>query len=101
EILATVLAGIFAVIAPTIGPFVGGYLTQHFSWHWIFLVNILPGLLVSVTVAACVRVGGLDMRILRKIDYATLALAAIFLASLELLLNEAPARNWQGAFVFT
>ena len=101
EILATTLAGTFAVIAPTIGPFVGGYLTQHFSWHWIFLINILPGFLVCVTVAACVRVGGLDMQVLRKIDYATLVLAAIFLASLELLLNEAPARNWQGAFVFT
>ena len=101
EILATTLAGTFAVIAPTIGPFVGGYLTQHFSWHWIFLINLVPGLIVSFTVALCVRAGGLELRILRKIDYATLALAAIFLASLELLLNEAPARNWQGGFVFS
>ena len=31
----------------------------------------------------------------------TLILAAIFLASLELLLNEAPGRGWRGAFVFT
>ncbi len=101
EILATTLAGLFAMIAPTIGPFVGGYVTTHLSWNWIFLINILPGLLVALVVALCVRVGGADPKVLRKLDYATLILAAIFLGSLQLLLNEAPARDWRGAFVFT
>ena len=100
EILATVLAGIFAVLAPTIGPFVGGYLTQHFSWHWIFLVNILPGLAVCLAVALCVRVGEAEPGVFGRIDYATLALTALFLASLQLILNEAPGRHWRGAFVF-
>src|ERR1700759_3943594 len=54
RVLATMLAGTFAMIAPTIGPAVGGYLTQTFSWHWIFLVNIVPGLVVSLLVALCV-----------------------------------------------
>ncbi len=101
EILATTLAGTFAVTAPTIGPFIGGWLTQHYSWHWIFLVNIFPGLAVCLVVASCVRVGEAEPAILRKLDYATLVLAAIFLASLELLLNEAPGRHWQGSFVFS
>ena len=101
EILATTLAGLFAMIAPTIGPFVGGYVTQHLSWNWIFLINILPGLLVSLVVALCVKVGAADPKVIRKLDYATLILAAIFLGSLQLLLNEAPARDWRGGFVFT
>jgi DHA2 family multidrug resistance protein len=101
EILATTLAGMFAVTAPTLGPFVGGYLTQHFSWNWIFLVNLLPGLGVCLVVATCVRTGTADWGVLKKIDYATLILAAVFLASLELLLNEAPGRDWRGAFVFS
>ena len=101
EILATTLAGLFAVIAPTIGPFVGGYLTQHFSWHWIFLVNILPGLWVCIVVGLCVRVGEADWGVLKKLDYTTLILAAIFLASLELLLNEAPELHWRGGLVFS
>jgi DHA2 family multidrug resistance protein len=100
EILATAIAGMFAVIAPTIGPFVGGYLTQHFSWHWIFLINVLPGLIVCLVVGACVRAGRAEWGILKRLDYATLVLAAIFLAALELLLNEAPGRDWRGAFVF-
>ncbi|HWY60384.1 MAG TPA: DHA2 family efflux MFS transporter permease subunit [Rhizomicrobium sp.] len=101
EILATTLAGMFAVSAPTIGPFVGGYLTQHFSWNWIFLVNILPGLLVCLVVGACVRADAADWKVLKNLDYATLFLAAFFLGSLQLLLNEAPGRDWRGAFIFS
>ena len=101
QVLATTLAGLFAVIAPTVGPFVGGYLTTNYSWNWIFLINIIPGAAVCLVVGACVRAGPADFSALKKIDYATLVLAAIFLATLELLLNEAPARDWHGSFVFT
>jgi DHA2 family multidrug resistance protein len=101
HILATTLAGLFAVVAPTVGPFVGGYLTQNYSWHWIFLVNVAPGLLVALLVATCVKVGAPDWPVLKKIDYATLVLAAVFLATLELLLSEAPGHGWRGSFVFT
>jgi DHA2 family multidrug resistance protein len=99
EILATTLAGLFAMIAPTIGPFVGGYVTQHLSWNWIFLINIPAGLLVSVVVTLCVKSDEADIKVLQRLDYATLILAAIFLGSLQLLLNEAPSRHWQGSFV--
>ena len=37
------LIGLVATLAPTIGPTIGGYLTDLFSWHWLFLVNVLPG----------------------------------------------------------
>ena len=99
EILATTLAGLFAMIAPTIGPFVGGYVTEHLSWNWIFLINIPAGILVSLVVAFCVQAGRADATVLHRLDYATLLLAAIFLGSLQLLLNEAPSRHWQGGFV--
>jgi MFS transporter, DHA2 family, multidrug resistance protein len=100
RVLATVIAGIFAMIAPTVGPAVGGYLTQMYSWHWIFLINIAPGVLVALLVAVCVGGPKADLRELRCIDYLSIVLAAMFLGSLELLLKEAPKRNWQGPFIY-
>jgi DHA2 family multidrug resistance protein len=47
---ATVIIGLVATLAPTIGPTLGGYLTQLFSWHWLFLINIVPGIAVIALV---------------------------------------------------
>ena len=44
--LITVLIGLIATMAPTLGPTLGGWLTQTMSWHWLFLVNVLPGAVV-------------------------------------------------------
>jgi DHA2 family multidrug resistance protein len=96
---ATTIAGVFALLAPTLGPIVGGYLTQSQSWHWIFLINIVPGLAVTALVAAYVRAGALDRTALRCLDLFGLASFATSLALLELLLNEGPGRHWQGRFV--
>ncbi|HEY1638445.1 MAG TPA: DHA2 family efflux MFS transporter permease subunit [Rhizomicrobium sp.] len=98
--LATAIAGTFAMVAPTIGPLVGGYLTETYSWHAIFLVNVVPGILTSVLVALYIRIGEPDFSALKHIEYITVVLAAIFLGSLELVLKEAPKRHWHGALVY-
>ncbi|MBS0472982.1 MAG: DHA2 family efflux MFS transporter permease subunit [Proteobacteria bacterium] len=100
RVTATALAGTMAVIAPTVGPAIGGYLTEHYSWHMIFLINLVPGLLVSAAVARFVRLGEPDLKELRRIDYVAIAMAAAFLGTLELVLKEAPKHDWQGAFVY-
>src|ERR1700754_4188210 len=45
---ATTLAGIMAVLAPTIGPVVGGWITETWSWHWLFLINVAPGVIAAL-----------------------------------------------------
>jgi DHA2 family multidrug resistance protein len=42
------VVGLIATLAPTIGPTVGGYLTDTYSWHWLFFVNVVPGIVVTV-----------------------------------------------------
>jgi DHA2 family multidrug resistance protein len=101
RVAATALAGTLAVVAPTIGPYIGGYLTDHYSWHWIFLINAVPGVLITGLVLNFVRQGTPDLSELRRIDYFAIALTAIFLATLELALKEAPAHQWHGAYVYT
>lgn len=33
-----------ALIGPVMGPPLGGFITTYFSWHWIFLINVLIGI---------------------------------------------------------
>ena len=99
RIPATALAGTLAVIAPTVGPTIGGYLTESYNWHWIFLINLVPGIVVAALVVGFVRLGEADRTEFRRIDYLAVALAAIFLATLELVLKEAPKHQWQGFYV--
>jgi DHA2 family multidrug resistance protein len=96
---ATTIAGVFALLAPTLGPVVGGYLTQTHSWHWIFLINIAPGLAVTALVATYVRGATPEGSALRCLDLFGLTSFATSLALLELVLNEGPSRHWQGDFV--
>lgn len=96
---ATTVAGVFALLAPTLGPVVGGYLTQSQSWHWIFLINIAPGLAVTGLVVTYVRAGTADCSALRRLDLFGVASFATALALLELVLNEGPSRHWRGDFI--
>ena len=33
------------------GPLLGGFIVDKFSWHWVFYINVLPGLLAAALVA--------------------------------------------------
>ena len=92
--IATTLGGALAVLAPTVGPIVGGWITDTYSWHWLFLINVVPGA-VAVAVAAWLlpREAG-DPRAARSLDLTALILMAVALAALEILLKEAPQRGW-------
>jgi DHA2 family multidrug resistance protein len=48
------LIGLVATLAPTIGPTVGGYLTDALSWHWLFFVNVVPGIMVTIAALALI-----------------------------------------------
>lgn len=99
RLLPTTIAGIFAMLAPTLGPVVGGYITDTWSWHWLFLINLPPGLLVAALTGLFLRGERPDWRLLRQLDYLGAVLAALFLGSLELLLSEGPKHGWTGGFV--
>jgi len=96
QVLATTMAGVAALLAPTLGPLLGGWLTQTQSWHWIFLINIVPGIAVVLVVLTALKREKSDIAALRRLDYLTLILFALFLAALQWLLSEAPRQHWQG-----
>src|SRR5204862_73518 len=61
-------------ISGTMGPTIGGFLTDTFSWHWMFLVNIVPGLLVAAVVWLAIDIDQPDFSLLRGFDVTGLVL---------------------------
>src|SRR6201992_2740358 len=57
--------GTIASVAPTLGPVIGGWITDTLNWHWLFYVNLVPGVLVTVLVALMVRIDEPDRTLLR------------------------------------
>jgi MFS transporter, DHA2 family, multidrug resistance protein len=99
EALATTIAGVLAVLAPTLGPIAGGWITTTWSWHWLFLINIAPGLVAVAVGALALPRSAASVKELRRLDAVSLVLVAAALAMLEIGLKEAPARGWSSALV--
>jgi DHA2 family multidrug resistance protein len=94
--LARVIAIISVILslASTLGPTLGGFLTNTFSWHWLFLVNIVPGLAVAAVVWATIDIDKPDLSLLRHFDLTGMLLMAAFLGCLEYALHEGPRWDW-------
>jgi DHA2 family multidrug resistance protein len=91
---ATTMAGIMAVLAPTVGPVVGGWITETWSWHWLFLINVAPGILAAIATPFLLPRTQPRLADLVTLDGVSLALMAIALACLELGLKQAPQDGW-------
>ena len=90
----TPVIGLIATLAPTIGPTVGGYLTELFSWHWLFLINIVPGIAVTIGAYFLIDFDKPDFSLAKTFDWTGLFLLAIFLGTLEYILEEGAADDW-------
>src|SRR5258706_6552622 len=81
---ATTVGGVVAVLAPTIGPVVGGWITQTWSWHWLFLINVVPGLIAAAATPSLLPRQETRFADLAQLDGLSVGLAAAALASLEI-----------------
>jgi MFS transporter, DHA2 family, multidrug resistance protein len=92
--VATTIGGVVAVLAPTVGPVVGGWITQTWSWPWLFLINVVPGIVAASVTPFLLPREAMRLRDLTKLDSCSLVLLAAALASFEIGLKEAPQRGW-------
>ncbi|TPE53550.1 DHA2 family efflux MFS transporter permease subunit [Amaricoccus solimangrovi] len=88
------LVGLTVTLAPTIGPTVGGYLTELFSWHWLFLVNVIPGIIATAIAWTMVDFDEPERGLLRRFDFLGLLFMAVFLGSLEYVMEEGQKNDW-------
>src|SRR3954452_14858321 len=88
------IIGLVATLAPTIGPTVGGYITDALSWHWLFFINVVPGIGITIGVLALVDFDERHFALLDRFDWWGLITMAAFLGTLEYVLEEGARYEW-------
>src|ERR1700756_3503879 len=63
------IIGLVATLAPTIGPTVGGIITDLMSWHWLFFINVVPGVIITIGVLALVDFDEPNFELLDHFDW--------------------------------
>ncbi|PMS35483.1 DHA2 family multidrug resistance protein [Trinickia symbiotica] len=96
RLIASTTIGALATLAPTIGPVIGGWITSQWSWHWLFYLNLAPGIAVTLFVPRFVDFDRPDLTLAKRGDYWGIALMSGFLGCLEYVLEEGPRKNWLG-----
>ena len=94
RVYSAAVIGTIASVAPTLGPVIGGWITDTLDWRWLFYVNLLPGAAITLLVPVLVRIDEPDLSLLRGADYPGIALMAVFLGTLEYVLEEGTRWNW-------
>lgn len=88
------ILGMVSTLAPTLGPSVGGWITEVADWRWLFFMNLIPGLAITIAFPFLGRVDSATPSMLRRIDWLHVASLAVFLGGLQFVLEEGPRHEW-------
>ncbi|RZJ87460.1 MAG: DHA2 family efflux MFS transporter permease subunit, partial [Brevundimonas sp.] len=78
----------------TVGPTLGGHLTEWLSWRWLFFINVAPGILVLFLVGRYANFDKGDPSLAKGFDWFGLGLMAVFLMSMQFVLEEGSKNDW-------
>ena len=91
------LFGISATFAPAIGPSLGGWLTENFSWHYLFYLNIAPGILAITLQLYALDREPTKLRELIDGDWLGIGTMAVGLGCMTIVLEEGQRHDWYGS----
>jgi DHA2 family multidrug resistance protein len=94
QTIATTIGGLLAVLAPTLGPLTGGWITESYTWHWLFLINVGPGIVTLAIGILCLPQNLTRLHLFKALDWISLVYVAVGLAALLIGLKEAPDQGW-------
>jgi DHA2 family multidrug resistance protein len=104
QAIVSPIIGLVATLAPTVGPTIGGYLSHTLSWHWLFLVNVPPGIAVTIAAWTLIDFDKPNFALFRKFDWTGLVAMIAFLGSFQYVLEEGPGNDWlndEAVFAFS
>jgi DHA2 family multidrug resistance protein len=88
------ILGMVSTLAPTLGPSVGGWITDVADWRWLFFMNVIPGVAITVVLPLLGKVDEANPGMLKRIDWLHVGSLAVFLGGLQYMLEEGPRHEW-------
>lgn len=93
--MAQAIYGMGVIVGPTLGPPLGGYITDTAGWPYIFYINIPLGIIAALLTLQFVRSPKYgEKSSIRDIDWAGIGLLAIFVGSLQYILEKGHDDDW-------
>jgi DHA2 family multidrug resistance protein len=92
---AMAVYGTGIVVAPVVGPTLGGWITDSYSWRWIFYINLPVGILALFLVSLYIEDPPyIKLNLSGKIDALGFGFMALWLGSLQLVLDKGQEADW-------
>ena len=93
--MAQAIYGMGVIVGPTLGPPLGGFITDNWGWEYIFYINIPLGIIATLLTLQFVRSPRYAEKSSSKdIDWAGIGLLAIFVGSLQYILEKGHDDDW-------
>ncbi len=88
--------GLGIVVAPMLGPVLGGWLTDSYSWRWVFYINVPIGIASILLTKMFVFDPSYIKRSAAKVDSWGIGMLAVWIASLQIVLDKGQEKDWFG-----
>jgi DHA2 family multidrug resistance protein len=97
QMIGGAIFGVGVTFAPALGPTIGGWLTENLSWHYIFYLNIIPGLVAIALHLYALAPERPRLGELIGGDWWGILTMTAGLAALTVVLEEGQGREWFGS----
>ncbi|MET0392107.1 MAG: DHA2 family efflux MFS transporter permease subunit [Chitinophagaceae bacterium] len=100
--MAQAIYGLGVIVGPTLGPPLGGFITDHAGWEMIFYINIPLGIIATLLTLQFVRSPKYaEKSSTRDIDWLGIGLLAVFVGSLQYILEKGQEDDWFNSSTIT
>ncbi|KQM59831.1 MULTISPECIES: DHA2 family efflux MFS transporter permease subunit [unclassified Sphingomonas] len=93
---ATIIWAMTTTIAPVAGPILGGVISDNIGWEWIFFINVPLAAMGGAGLLVLLR-GRAEPTVRARIDAVGLGLLVVWIAALQILLDEGRNHDWFAA----